>query len=151
WRKAGHAILKVIAEHLERLNTEKIRIDPARQEEAFAEMLPGAADPPEEAPHHALLAAGKHLKANLDRLARLRRRVADYSAHDNGHLTRLKQALFSLAFCSALFFSFADNWGVQNSLRSLPQAFFAIALGLTLGTWMAFFRFKKTAAVERCE
>src|SRR5262249_3825653 len=151
WHKAGHAILKVIAEHLERLNAEKIRIDPARQEDAFAEMLPGAADPPGETPRHALPAAGKQLRATLDRLARLRRRVADYSAHYNGHLTKLKHALFILAFSSALLFSLADNWGVMKGLSSLPQLFFATAFGLTLATWIVFFRFKKTAAVERCE
>ena len=151
WRKAGHAILKVIAEHLERLNTEKIRIDQARQEEAFAEMLPEAAASPGERLSHALPAASKQLKASLDRLARLRRRVADYSAHYNGHLMRLKHALFGLAFCSALFFSLADNWGGTTGLSSLPQAFFAIAFGLTLATWIAFFRFKKTAAAERGE
>jgi hypothetical protein len=151
WHKASHAILKVIAEHLERLNTEKIRIDPARQEKAFAEMLPGVADPAGKVRSHALTTASKQLKATLDRLARLRRRVADYSACYDGHLTRLKHALFGLAFCSAVLFSLADNWGATKGLSSLPQAFFATAFGLTLATWIAFFRFKKTAAVERCE
>ncbi len=42
WRKAGHAILRAIAEHLERLNTEKIQIELARENRAFVEMLPAA-------------------------------------------------------------------------------------------------------------
>src|ERR1700731_1553389 len=68
WLRAGHAILKVIAEHLERLNTENIHLDPVREDRAFAELLPAA---PGAAPRsHALQNADEHLKATLDRLAR---------------------------------------------------------------------------------
>jgi hypothetical protein len=148
WLKAGYAILKIVAEHVERLNTEKIRLDPAREDEAFAEMLPAAPDTgvPRS---HALSGADEHLKVTLDRLARLRRRVADYSAHYNTHLTRLKRALFSLAFGSALFFSLADNWDGKDAVLPLPQTFFVIALGLTLAAWIVYFCFEKTAAAER--
>jgi hypothetical protein len=149
WLRAGHAILKVIAEHLERLNTENIHLDPVREDRAFAELLPAA---PGAAPRsHALQNADEHLKATLDRLARLRRRVADYSLHYNTHLTRLKRALFALAFGSALFFSLADNWNVKDAVWPLPQTFFIIALGLTLAAWLVYFCFKKTAAAERCD
>jgi len=152
WLKAGHAILKVVAEHLERLNTENIHLDPAQEDKAFAEMLPAAPDFPAGAPRsHALPNANEHLKTTLDRLARLRRRVADYSLHYNTHLTRLKRALFGLAFGSALFFSLADNWDVKDSVWPLPQAFFVTALGLTLAAWLVYFCFKKTAAAERCD
>jgi hypothetical protein len=99
----------------------------------------------------ALLTADQHLRANLDRLARLRRRVADYGGHYNAHLSRLKQALFSLAFCSAFFFALADNWNLKPGNLSWPQIFFATALGLTLATWIVYFCFKKTAAAERCD
>ncbi|MGA8659193.1 MAG: hypothetical protein WB586_23935 [Chthoniobacterales bacterium] len=162
WLKAGHAILKVVTDHLERLNTEKIHIEPAREDGAFADMLPAATDPSNQglrrgmpspsagtSRSHALPTANEQLKETLDRLARLRRRVADYSAHYNAHLTRLKVALFSLAFCSALFFSLADNWDVM--VLPLPPIFFLIALGLTLATWIVYLRFKKTAAAERCD
>lgn len=152
WLKAGHAILKIVAEHLERLNTEKIHLDPAREDRAFAETLPAAPCIPAGAPRsHALPTAGEHLQATLDRLARLRRRIADYSAHYNVHLTRLKRVLFALAFGSTLFFSLADNWDVKDAVLPLPQIFFVTALGLTLATWIVYFRFKKTAAAERCD
>jgi hypothetical protein len=152
WRKAGHAILKVVAEHLERLNIEKIRIEQAREDGAFAEMLPATNDPSTGASQsHAVPAASEYLKANLDRLARLRRRVASYGAHYNAHLTRLKHALFSLAFCSALFFSLADNWTVHDGMLPLSEIFFVTAFGLTLATWIVYFCFKKTAASERCD
>ena len=162
WLKAGHAILKVVTEHLERLNTEKIYIEPAREDGAFVDMLPAATDPSNQglrrgmpspsagtSRSHALPTASEQLMETLDRLARLRRRVADYSAHYNAHLTRLKVALFSLAFCSALFFSLADNWDV--AVLPLPPIFFLIALGLTLTTWIVYLRFKKSAAGERCD
>jgi hypothetical protein len=150
WLKAGHAILKVITEHLERLNTERMRIQPAREGKAFAEMLPAVGDSSVDAsPGHALPAAREHLKETLDRVARLRRRVADYSAHYNAHLNRLKLALFSLAFGSALFFSLADNWDVAAS--PLPPIFFLTASGLTLAAWIVYLLFKKTAAAERCD
>jgi hypothetical protein len=42
WHKAGRAILKAVAKNLERLNSEKIRIEPAREDGAFAEMLPAS-------------------------------------------------------------------------------------------------------------
>ena len=147
--KAGHAILKIVTEHLERLNTEKIHLEPARENRAFAELLPAAPDLLGRAPRsHALPNANEHLKTTLDRLARLRRRVADYSLHYNRHLTRLKRALFGLAFASALFFSLADNW---DAVWPLPQTFFVTALGLTLAAWLVYFCFKKTAAAERCD
>ena len=150
WREAGHAVLKAVAEHLERFNTETIHIDPARENAAFVEMLPAATDPlPGTSRSHALPSASEHLKAALDRLARLRRRVADYSAHYNAHLTTLKRTLFSLAFCAALFFSLADNW--DFAVLTLPPIFFLTALGLTLAAWIVYFRFKKTAAAERCD
>src|SRR6202022_4001745 len=152
WLKAGHAILKIVAEHLERLNTEKIHFDPAREDEAFAETLPAAPSIPAGAPRsHALPTASEHLQATLDRLARLRRRIADYSAHYNRHLARLKRVLFALAFGSALFFSLADNWDVKDAVLPLPQIFFVTALGLTLAAWIVYFCFKKTAAAERCD
>ena len=152
WLKAGHALLRVVTEHLQRLNTEKIHIHPPREDGAFAEMLPAAGDGSAAAPRgHALRTASEHLQATLDRLARLRRRIADYSAHYNAHLTRLKRALFGLAFASALFFSLADNWDVKDALLPLPQIFFVAALGLTLAAWVVYFCFKKTAAAERCE
>jgi hypothetical protein len=152
WLNAGHAILKVVAQHLERINTEKIHLDPAREDSAFTEMLPAASDLPGRAPRiHALPNASARLKATLDALARLRRRVADYSAHYNAHLTRLKRTLFSLAFGSALFFALADNWDLKDPALPLPQAFFATALALTLGAWMVYFRFKKSAAAERSD
>ena len=150
WLQAGRALLNVVAEHLERLNAEKIQIDPAREDVAFVEMLPAAADGSAGAQRvHALPTAGKHLQATLDRLARLRRRTADYSAHYNAHLTRLKRALFGLAFASAFFFSLADNWEVKDAVLPLPQIFFLTALGLTLAAWIVYFCFKKTAAAER--
>jgi hypothetical protein len=152
WLKTGHALLKVVADHLQRLNTENIQINPAREDGAFVEMLPAAGVDSAGAPRgHALPAASEHLQATLDRLARLRRRIADYSAHYNAHLTRLKRALFYLAFASALFFSLADNLDVKNSVLLLPQIFFVTALGLTLAAWIVYFCFKKTAAAERCE
>jgi hypothetical protein len=152
WLKVGHAILKVVAEHLERLNTENIHLDPAREDRAFAELLPAAPDFPAGAPpSHAIPNANEHLKTTLDRLARLRRRVASYSLHYNTHLTRLKRALFGLAFGSALFFSLADNWDVKDAVWPLPQTFFLTALGLTLAAWLVYFCFKKTAAAERCD
>ena len=152
WIKAGHAILKVVAEHLERLNTENIQLDPAREDRAFAELLPAAPDLPAGAPRtHALPNANEHLKTTLDRLARLRRRVAGYSSHYNSHLTRLKRALFALAFGSALFFSLADNWNAKAAVWRLPQTFFVTGLGLTLAAWLVYFCFKKTAAAERCD
>jgi hypothetical protein len=149
WRKAGHAALKAVAEHLERFNTENINIEPARENGALVEMLPAAADLSGASRGHALPKASDHLQATLDRLARLRRRVADYSAHYNAHLTRLKRGLFSLAFCAALFFSLADNWDVVA--LTLPPIFFLTAMGLTLAAWIVYFRFKKTAAAERCD
>jgi hypothetical protein len=150
WREAGHALLRIVADHLERLNTEKIQIEPARENGAFVEMLPAVTGPsPGASQSHALPTASERLNACLDRLARLRRRVADYSAHYNAHLGRLKRALFSLAFCAALFFSLADNWDV--ALLTLPPIFFLTALGLTLAAWIVYFRFKKTAAAERCD
>jgi hypothetical protein len=145
WLKAGHAILKVATEHLERLNTERIHIQPARENGAFVEMLPAAGG----SSNHALPAASEQLKKTLDQLARLRRRIADYSAHYNAHLNRLKQALFSLAFGSALFFSLADNWDVAAS--PLPPIFFMTASGLTLAAWIVYLVFKKTAAAERSD
>ena len=152
WLKAGHALLRVATEHLQRLNTEKICIDPERENGAFVEMLPAAGGESAGAPRgHALPTANEHLQATLDRLARLRRRIADYSAHYNAHLTRLKRVLFGLAFASALFFSLADNWDVKDTVLPLPQIFFAAALGLTLAAWIVYFCFKKTAAAERCE
>jgi hypothetical protein len=152
WLKAGHALLKVVAEHLERLNSEKIRFDPGREDRAFAELLPAAAGfASGEAPTHALPNADEHLKTTLDRLARLRRRVADQSAHYNNHLTRLKRLLFAVAFGSALFFALADNWDVKDVALPLPQIFFGTALGLTLAAWLVYFWFKSTAAAERCE
>src|ERR1700736_2535681 len=138
WREAGHALLRIVADHLERLNTEKIQIEPARENVAFVEMLPAVTSPsPGASQSHALPTASERLSACLDRLARLRRRVADYSAHYNAHLGRLKRALFSLAFCAALFFSFADNWDV--ALLTLPPIFFLTALGLTLAAWIVYF------------
>ena len=152
WLRAGHAILKVVAEHLERLNAENIHLDSGREDRAFAELLPAAPDFLPGAPRsHALQNANEHLKTTLDRLARLRRRVADYSLHYNTHLTRLKRALFALAFGSAFFFSLADNWDVKAAVWPLPQTFFVIALGLTLAAWLVYFCFKKTAAAERCD
>ncbi|HEX7194467.1 MAG TPA: hypothetical protein VF207_05820 [Chthoniobacterales bacterium] len=152
WHKAGRAILKAVAKNLERLNSEKIRIEPAREDGAFAEMLPASSDSSAgPSRNHALSTANEHLKANLDRLARLRRRVADYGAHYNAHLTVLKRALFSLAFCSAFFFSLADNWNVNDGMLSLPQIFFVTAFGLTLATWIVYLCFKKTAAAERSD
>ena len=152
WRRAGYAILKATAQHLQRLNTENIQIDPAREDAAFAEMLPEVDDASlGEKWRSTLLAASEPLRATLDRLARLRRRIADYSEHYNAHLNRLKRLLFSLAFCAALFFALADNWDVQNGMSWLPQAFFVTAFGLTLATWIVFFYFKRTAAAERCD
>jgi len=152
WLKAGHALLKIVTEHLQRLNTENIQTDPAREDGAFVEMLPAAGVGSAGASWgHALPAASEHLQATLDRLARLRRRIADYSGHYNAHLTRLKVALFCLAFASALFFSLADNWDVKNAVLPLPQIFFVTALGLTLAAWIVYFCFKRTAAAERCE
>jgi hypothetical protein len=152
WLKAGHEILKVVAEHLERLNTEDIHTDATREDRAFAELLPAAPDFPGGAPRrHALPNADEHLKTTLDRIARLRRRVASYNLHYNRHLTRLKRALFALAFGSALFFSLADNWNVNAAGWGLPQTFFVTGLGLTLAAWLVYFCFKKTAAAERCD
>jgi hypothetical protein len=152
WLKAGHAILKVVAEHLERLNSEKIPFDPVREDRAFAELLPAAANSVAGEPRsHALTNADERLKTALDRLARLRRRIADQSAHYNNHLNRLKRLLFALAFGSALFFSLADNWDVKDTAFRLPQIFFVTASGLTLAAWLVYFWFKETGAAERCE
>ncbi|MBV9129975.1 MAG: hypothetical protein JO298_06275, partial [Verrucomicrobia bacterium] len=145
WLKAGHDILKAIAEHLERLNTEEIFIDPAREDGAFVEMLPAAAHCWAEAPENrAVPLASSRLGATLDRLARLRRRIADYSAYYNAHLTRLKRSLFGLAFASALSFALADNWDAKSTILPAPQIFFVIAIGLTLAAWIVYFCFKKT-------
>ena len=150
WCEGGRAILKIVAEHLERLNTEKIRINISREDMALAEMLPKTADPSMGAARtHPIPVDAEELQATLDRLARLRRRAADYSAHYNAHLTRLKHTLFGLAFGAAFFFSLADNSDVWASW--LPQAFFVIAFGLTLAAWVVYFRFKKTAAAERSD
>jgi hypothetical protein len=152
WLKAGHEILKAVAEHLERLNTEEIHIDPAREDGAFVEMLPAAAQCWAEAPgNRAVPLASGQLRETLDRLARLRRRIADYSAYYNAHLTRLKRALFGLAFASALFFAMADNWDAKSAIWPVPQVFFLTAIGLTLAAWIVYFYFKKTGAAERCE
>jgi hypothetical protein len=152
WLKAGHALLKVVAEHLERLNSEKIHFDSGREDSAFVELLPAAADfVSGKARTHALPNADERLKTALDRLARLRRRVADQSVHYNNYLTRLKRLLFALAFGSAFFFSLADNWDVKDTTLPLPQIFFGTALGLTLAAWLVYFWFKSTAAAERCE
>jgi hypothetical protein len=152
WLKAGHALLKVVSEHLERLNTEKIRVDPAREDGALVEMLPAPGNRSARAPRgHALPTASEDLLATLDRLARLRRRTADYSAHYNAHLTRLKRALFGLGFASALFFSLADNWDARIPALPLPPIFFVIATVSTLAAWLSYFCFKKTAAAERCD
>ena len=129
WRKAGYAVLKAVASNLQRLNSEKIPLEPAREENALVEMLPATHSSSAGQPSlNALLTADQHLRANLDRLARLRRRVADYGGHYNAHLSRLKQALFSLAFCSAFFFALADNWNLNPGNLSWPQIFFATAL-----------------------
>ncbi len=150
WREAGHAVLRAIAEHLERLNTEKIHIEPAREHGAFAEMLPAAINQSSGASQrHALPVLGEPRQTTLDRIARLRRRVADYSACYNARLAGLKRALFGLAFGAALFFSLADNWDVAAG--TLPPIFFLTALGLTLAAWIVYFRFKRTAAAERCD
>lgn len=150
WRKAGYGILKAVADHLEGLNTERIKIEPSREDGALAEMLPAiTCSSVSTAPGGTLPAASEQLRKTLDGLARLRRRTADYSAHYNAHLTRLKRALFSLAICSALFFSLADNWDV--AALPLGPVFFLTALGLTLITWTVYLRFKKTAAGERCD
>jgi hypothetical protein len=42
WLKAGHALLRVVTEHLQRLNTENIHIAPAREVGAFVGMLPNS-------------------------------------------------------------------------------------------------------------
>jgi hypothetical protein len=150
WLKSGRAILKVVAEHLERLNSEKIRPDPAREDRALAELLPAADNfPGGVAPCHALPDAEEHLKTTLDRLARLRRRVAGYCLHYDRHLTRLKSALFALAFGSAFLFSLADNWNASAAAWGLPQTFFVTGLGLTMAAWLVYLWFKKTAAGER--
>jgi hypothetical protein len=152
WQKAGYALLKVVSEHLQRLNTENIRVDPAREEGAFLEMLPALPDTSARtARTHALPTASEHFQATLDRIARLRRRIADYSTYYNAHLSRLKRALFALAFGSALFFALADNWDGKDIGLPLPQAFFVTALGLTLAAWIVYFSFKKTGAADRCE
>jgi hypothetical protein len=153
WLKAGHAILKIASEHLDRLNSEKIRVDLTSEAEAFAELLPAAANPIDPVARklrqHALPAASEQLKQTLDRLARLRRRIANFSAHYNTHLARLKIALFSLAFCSAVSFALADNWNVAGS--PLPPVLFLIGLALTITAWIVYLRFKKTAAAERSD
>ncbi|MBV9998921.1 MAG: hypothetical protein JO015_07380 [Verrucomicrobia bacterium] len=149
WVEAGREILKVITQHLERLNHEKV-FDPAREDQAFAEMLPEITHGPADAPRgHALPAASESLRATLDRLARLRRRVADCSAHYNARLNRLKRTLFTLAFCVALLFSLAEYWEAPAPGTPFQQVSFLAALGLTLATWLAYFRFKTTAAAER--
>jgi hypothetical protein len=151
WLRAGHAILKVTTERLERLNSEKVRTDPDRENSALVEMLPAVGGSSTTGSTHALPGASESLKTTLDRLARLRRRMADLSSHYNAHLTELKQALFCLAFSSALFFSLADNWDVKTSILPLSQIFFLIALALILATWLTYFYFKRTAASERCD
>jgi hypothetical protein len=149
WVEAGREILKVTTQHLRRLNDERV-FDPAREGQAFAELLPGAVNGPTDAPQgHALPAASESLKTTLDGLARLRRRVADCSAHYNARLSRLKRALFALAFCVALLFSLAEYWEVPARALPFRQISFLAALGLMLATWLAYFRFKTTAAAER--
>ncbi|MBV9391213.1 MAG: hypothetical protein JOY96_04895 [Verrucomicrobia bacterium] len=150
WLKAGHAILKIVAEHLERLNSENISQGDG-EKRAFAEMLPEAAHYPGAPNTHTFSITGEHLPETLDRLARLRRRMADYSAHYNRHLNRLKRTLFCLAFGSALFFSLADNWDSRAAALPVPQMFFIIALGSTLAAWIIFFYFKRSGAAERCD
>ncbi len=151
WLKAGYSILKVVSEHLERLNTEEIYVDPGGEGRAIAKMLPEAPDHSGTQRSHACSTVGEHLQATLDRLARLRCRMASYSAYYNMHLNRLKRALFGLAFASAFFFSLADNWDVKAAAIPIPQAFFVIALGLTLAAWIVFFCFRRSAAAERCD
>ncbi|MBV9491243.1 MAG: hypothetical protein JO069_16200 [Verrucomicrobia bacterium] len=149
WIEAGSEILRVTSQHLERLNHEKVT-DPAREDRAFAEMLPGAAnDPAKPSSPDAPFAETGSLKATLDRLARLRRRVADCSAHYNARLTWLKRALFGLAFSVAFFFSLAENWEVPARALPVRQISFMAALAATLATWLAYFRFRTTAAAER--
>lgn len=149
WVEAGREILQITTRHLERLNAEK-NVNPAREGQAFAEMLPGAPQGPADAPpNHALPTASESLQATLDRLARLRRRVADCSAHYNARLSRLKRTLFALAFCVALLFSLAEYWEAPAPGAPFQQVCFLAALGLTLATWLAYFRFKTTAAAER--
>lgn len=149
WIEAGSEILKVTARHLERLNSEKAS-DPTREGRAFAEMLPAVAGDLADAPwRDAPPAVNDSLRMTLDRLARLRRRVADYSTHYNARLSRLKRTLFGLAFGVAFFFSLADNWEVPVPALPLQRVSFLAALGLTLATWLTYFRFKTTAAAER--
>jgi hypothetical protein len=50
-----------------------------------------------------------------------------------------------------LFFSLADYWQVPDPAWPLRQVSLLAALGLTLATWLAYFRFKRTAAAERCD
>ncbi|MBV9490220.1 MAG: hypothetical protein JO069_10915 [Verrucomicrobia bacterium] len=149
WVEAGSEILKVTTQHLERLNNENAS-DPTREGRAFAEMLPGALNSLAETPRcDALRTANESLKTTLDRLARLRRRVADYSTQYNARLSRLKRTLFGLAFGVAFFFSLAENWEVPAPALPLQRVSFLAALGLTLATWLTYFRFKTTAAAER--
>ncbi len=43
----------------------------------------------------------------------------------------------------------ADNWDV--AVWTLPPILFLTALGLTFAAWIVYFRFKRTAAAERCD
>jgi hypothetical protein len=144
--------LRAMALHLERLNTETIRVDPCREDRALIDMLPVFAEGGQGDQHDKPeLAATGEMRANPDRIARLRRRMADYSAYYNVHLNRLKRLLFTLAFCAAFFFSLADSWEATAATSWLPEVYFMIAFGLTAAAWVVYFFFKKTAAAERCD
>ena len=145
WVREGREALESVAEHLREFNSETVS-NPTRESEAFAEMLRGEEHGvKQERRGLQIPTAGEPYKATLDRLARARRRVADWSDRDNRTVIRLKTTMFCLAFCVVLFLSLAENWEVSGLVAPVRLVFFLIALALMLAIWFAHLAGKKPA------
>ncbi len=135
WLQAGHALLLQTAEHLEQFNAETSLRDEEKGRQKLAGLLPPSVQDLLAADAHAPEHCGRY-EASLARIARRRRRAANYNAYYDSRFNHQKHMLFGLAFGAALLFSLAGNWEAEHDvLWPLRALCFGAALAVTVFTW----------------
>lgn len=134
----GYEVLRTMAANLEELNSQMQPGGCSKLKEEFASMLPlppsGSMD--------------RNWVAKLERIACVRRRVADLNRRLEQRIRRLSAGFLWIAFIIALAMQLYENWE-QDGLSFSRLSLFAIALFLLLGMFKAYEWFRTRRFEER--
>ncbi len=155
WQARGLRELREAARNLEELNAQEIRSTPRRGLAVEQEWIGRLGDPAADDPSPAIPPSGDaqpsagaqpaigELRRTLQRLARLRRRVAEINTYHDGTIKGLRRKLFTMALLAAVCLAAYEGWSlpVQPGPRLFGATplyrwlFFTASVGFT---WYSF-------------